>query len=114
KRYRLNKKVKATNNESTQLLRLNENIQPPPLDENIQLLPLSEDNVDTDSIENSSDKLIYNIYDIEKLVNIKFRDSEEKDKPVKFSVIVKLERKLVNEEIISLEIDQNKNTEFRE
>ncbi|CAG8488334.1 34403_t:CDS:2 [Gigaspora margarita] len=94
KRYRLNKKAKSTNNESTQPLLLNENIQLPPLDENIQSLPLNEDDVDADSVGNSN--------------------SEEKDEPVKFSVIVNLERELVNEEIMSLEIDQNEDTEFRE
>ncbi|CAG8831966.1 31240_t:CDS:1, partial [Racocetra persica] len=114
KRYRLNKKVKATNNESTQLLCLNENIQPLPLDKNIQLLPLSKNNIDTDSVKNSSDKFIYNIYNIKKLVNIKFRDSKKKVELVKFSVIVKLERELVNEEIMSLEIDQNEDAEFCE
>ncbi|KAF0552451.1 hypothetical protein F8M41_021769 [Gigaspora margarita] len=114
KRYRLNKKAKSTNNESTQPLLLNENIQLPPLDKNIQSLPLNEDDVDADSVGNSSDELLYNIYDIEELINVKFRDSEEKDEPVKFSVIVNLERELVNEKIMSLEIDQNEDTEFRE
>ncbi|CAG8463788.1 24451_t:CDS:2 [Gigaspora rosea] len=99
KRYRLNRKAKSTNNESTQPL-LNENIQLPPLDENFQSLPLNEDDIDADSIGNSSNKLLYNIYDIEELINVKFRNSEEKDEPVKFSVIVKLERELVNKEII--------------
>ncbi|KAF0430792.1 hypothetical protein F8M41_005475 [Gigaspora margarita] len=68
KRYKLNKKAKSTNNESTQPLLLNENIQLLPLDENIQLLPLNEDDVDADSNRNSSDELLYNIYDIEEIL----------------------------------------------
>ncbi|CAG8715263.1 13168_t:CDS:1, partial [Ambispora leptoticha] len=72
-----------------------ETIQSPPLNE--------DDSVDLDSVENSSDDLLYNIHDIEELINIKFEDSEEKDEPVKFSVIVKLERELVHEKIMSPE-----------
>ncbi|CAG8617147.1 7776_t:CDS:2 [Gigaspora margarita] len=87
KRYRLNKKTKSTNNEN---------------------------DINANSVRNSSDKLLYNIYNIEELINVKFRDNEEKDEPVKFSVIVNLKRELVNEEIMSLEINQNEDTEFRE
>ncbi|KAF0348189.1 hypothetical protein F8M41_015570 [Gigaspora margarita] len=83
--------------------------------ENIQSLPLNEDDsIDVDSVENSSDDLLYNIHDIEELINIKFGDREEKDEPVKFSVIVKLERELVHEEIISSEADQHEDAEFHE
>ncbi|CAG8803724.1 26859_t:CDS:2 [Gigaspora margarita] len=94
KRYQANKKAKSIN-------------------ENIQSLPLNENNsVDVDSIENSSNDLLYNIHDIEELINIKFGDSKEKDEPVKFSVIVKLKRELVHERIMSPEADQHEDAEF--
>ncbi|CAG8570994.1 12873_t:CDS:2 [Gigaspora margarita] len=70
KRYRANKKAKSISN--------------------------NNDSIDVDSIKNSSDDLLYNIHDIEELINIKFEDSKEKNEPVKFSVIVKLERELGN------------------
>ncbi|CAG8683835.1 26689_t:CDS:1, partial [Racocetra persica] len=115
KRYRANKKAKSISDKSTQPLILNDDIQLSPLDENIQLLPLNEDDsVDLDSVENSSDDLLYNIHDIEELINIKFEDSEEKDEPVKFSVIVKLERELVHEKIMFSEVDQHEDAEFHE
>ncbi|CAG8644299.1 11376_t:CDS:2 [Gigaspora rosea] len=61
---------------STQPFILNDDIQLLPLDENIQLLLLNKDySVDVDSVENSSDDLLYNIHDIEELINIKFEDS---------------------------------------
>ncbi|CAG8674703.1 12589_t:CDS:2 [Cetraspora pellucida] len=70
------------------------------------------DSVDLDNIENSSNDFLYNIYDIEELINIKFGDSKEKDKLLKFSIILKLERKLVYKEIMSLEADQHEDAEF--
>ncbi|CAG8783871.1 2774_t:CDS:1, partial [Racocetra persica] len=48
------------------------------------------------------------------LINIKFKDSEKNADPVKFFIIVKLERELVNKEMILPEVDQYEDTEFHE
>ncbi|CAG8850439.1 15395_t:CDS:1, partial [Racocetra persica] len=53
--------------------------------------------INIDSSENDNDEILYNFCNFEELILAKFRDSKEKEKDVKFSVIVKIEE-LINKE----------------
>ncbi|CAG8738454.1 3334_t:CDS:1, partial [Racocetra persica] len=79
--------------------------------ENFSSLFLNEEMlVNADS---SEDKLTYNVCDFEGFVSCKFRENEERNDPVKFSIIVEIERELVNNEILSLEFE-NEEQKFRD
>ncbi|CAG8745334.1 565_t:CDS:1, partial [Racocetra persica] len=77
-----------------------------PNDENIISLSLNNkvlENINND--EKNEDKFIYNVCDLEEFVACKFRDNEKKKNPVKFSAIVEIEKELINDEILSLEFE---------
>ncbi|CAG8806361.1 6995_t:CDS:1, partial [Cetraspora pellucida] len=61
--------------------------------------------------ENNEDELFYDFGDLEELVSINFKDSEEKNNHVEFSIKVKIEKELVNENILLPEFDQNEEAE---
>ncbi|CAG8672543.1 17952_t:CDS:2, partial [Racocetra persica] len=63
----------------------------------IQNKSLDNIHINTDNHENSSE-LLYEICDIEELIAIHFKNSEENDSKVEFSTIVKIENELINEE----------------
>ncbi|CAG8664593.1 4274_t:CDS:2, partial [Racocetra persica] len=77
-----------------------------PDDENIISLSLNNkvlENVNND--ERNEDEFIYDVCDLEEFVACKFRDNEEKEDPVEFSAIVKIEKELINDKILSLEFE---------
>ncbi|CAG8481160.1 6847_t:CDS:2 [Racocetra persica] len=71
--------------------------------------------MDVDDNESNNDKLLYDFCDFEELVIAKFRDSEENNEQINFSIIVKIEE-LVNKDMfnddLSSELDQNENAKF--
>ncbi|CAG8673427.1 10812_t:CDS:1, partial [Ambispora gerdemannii] len=69
---------------------------------NIQSLA-SDDDTSKIMSKDNEDSLLYNVCDLEELVSINFRNSEEKDNYVEFSVMVELEKELFYEEILSSE-----------
>ncbi|CAG8578919.1 6817_t:CDS:1 [Cetraspora pellucida] len=81
--------------------------------ENTSPLILNYDESDETGIdnENNEDELFYDFGDLEELVSVNFKDSEEKNNHVKFSIKVKIERELVNENILLPEFDQNEEAE---
>ncbi|CAG8566081.1 31915_t:CDS:2, partial [Racocetra persica] len=64
--------------------------------------------------ESSADNLIYNISDLEELIALKFREYEELETNVSFSVIIEIENEMVDQEIMSLEPGKDiENKKFR-
>ncbi|CAG8776573.1 2404_t:CDS:1 [Cetraspora pellucida] len=85
--------------------------------ESISSLTLNNDNVDEteiDADENNEDELVYDFYDIEKLVSANFKNNEVKNNHIEFSVKVKIEKELVNENALMPEFNQyNESKNFR-
>ncbi|CAG8663992.1 7753_t:CDS:2, partial [Ambispora gerdemannii] len=98
KQNRLNKQLKAKSqdNENTLSLPLNDNMP-----------------IDADNSESSDDELLYEVCDLEELVTINFRNNEEEDGKVEFSIMIKIKSELVNKEILSLELDYNEAEKFQ-
>ncbi|CAG8692194.1 7490_t:CDS:1, partial [Racocetra fulgida] len=69
------------------------------------LPPLNNDMLtDKDDSEINNNDLLYEMSDLEELVNINFRDNDEGNK-VEFSAIIKIESELVNEKVLLLELN---------
>ncbi|CAG8467710.1 32871_t:CDS:1 [Racocetra persica] len=68
---------------------------------------------DNSDNKNSENNLIYNISDLKELIALKFREYKELDTNISFSIIVEIENEMVDQEILSLESDQDiKNKKF--
>ncbi|CAG8808536.1 23508_t:CDS:1, partial [Cetraspora pellucida] len=67
---------------------------------------------DVDDSESDRNEFIYNIHDLEKAISFKFRNKEI-DNLVKFLITIKIEKDLVNEENLALELEQQIKDTFR-
>ncbi|CAG8823735.1 12989_t:CDS:1, partial [Cetraspora pellucida] len=56
-------------------------------------------------IESNEDEIIHNIYDLKKLIALKFRNKKVENH-VEFTITVKIEDELVNEKNLSLEFNK--------
>ncbi|CAG8682761.1 8740_t:CDS:2 [Cetraspora pellucida] len=89
--------VRFANVKSSQLSTLNYNNN----DDNTEI-PV------TDNDKNNKDLLLYELCNLKAFMINNFKDSEEKDNSVEFSVIVKIKRELANDETLSPELNHNK------